>query len=149
VLALIATDGTEASLAAARLAPTLLPDDTKYVVASIVPLPEEAGSDAGGMEGPLLDPATADEQDREIIEHARDSVSLTAQALAPHPVDERVVRGEAGSSVVELADELSVDLIVVASTGRGAISRALLGSVSDHVVHHASCPVLVVPFAED
>jgi nucleotide-binding universal stress UspA family protein len=46
--------------------------------------------------------------------------------------------------IVALAEELRVDLIVVGSRGRGRIRRALAGSVSDWVVRHAPCPVLVV-----
>jgi nucleotide-binding universal stress UspA family protein len=46
--------------------------------------------------------------------------------------------------ICERAEELSVDVVVVGSRGRGAIRRALLGSVSSHVVHNAPCPVLVV-----
>lgn len=37
------------------------------------------------------------------------------------------------------------DLVVMGSHGRGGLERAILGSVADHVVRHASCPVLVVP----
>jgi nucleotide-binding universal stress UspA family protein len=46
--------------------------------------------------------------------------------------------------IVALAEELGADLIVVGSQDRGRIRRALAGSVSDWVVRHAPCPVLVV-----
>jgi K+-sensing histidine kinase KdpD len=45
--------------------------------------------------------------------------------------------------VVGLAEELEVDLIVVGTRGRSVIRRALMGSVSDSVVRHARCPVVV------
>ena len=51
--------------------------------------------------------------------------------------------GEMAEEVVDLAEELEVDLIVVGSRGRSAIRRALMGSVSDSVVRHARCPVVV------
>jgi nucleotide-binding universal stress UspA family protein len=52
--------------------------------------------------------------------------------------------GRADEEVVVLAEELGVDLIVMGSRGSGGVKRALLGSVSDSVVRHAHCPVLVV-----
>jgi nucleotide-binding universal stress UspA family protein len=55
-----------------------------------------------------------------------------------------VWEGEPGESIIEAAEAESADLIVVGSHGRGAVGRFLIGSVSDHVVRNASCPVLVV-----
>ena len=52
--------------------------------------------------------------------------------------------GEAGKSIVAAAEAENADLIVVGTRGLARAGRWLLGSVSDHVVHHASCPVLVV-----
>jgi nucleotide-binding universal stress UspA family protein len=47
-------------------------------------------------------------------------------------------------AIVHLAEEIGAGLIVIGSRGRGGIRRALMGSVSDSVVRHAHCPVLVV-----
>ncbi len=52
--------------------------------------------------------------------------------------------GEPGESIVEAARAESADLVVVGSHGRGGVGRLLIGSVSDHVVRHAPCPVMVV-----
>jgi nucleotide-binding universal stress UspA family protein len=52
--------------------------------------------------------------------------------------------GSPGEAIVDVATSEAVDLVVVGSHGRGSIGRLLIGSVSDHVVRHASCPVLVV-----
>jgi nucleotide-binding universal stress UspA family protein len=52
--------------------------------------------------------------------------------------------GDPGESIVDAARSEQVDLIVVGSHGRGQVGRFLIGSVSDHVVRHAHCPVLVV-----
>jgi nucleotide-binding universal stress UspA family protein len=52
--------------------------------------------------------------------------------------------GGADQEIVKLADEIGAGLIVIGSRGLGGIRRALMGSVSDSVVRHAHCPVLVV-----
>jgi nucleotide-binding universal stress UspA family protein len=52
--------------------------------------------------------------------------------------------GEVDLEIVGLARELEADLIVMGCRGRGGIRRAIEGSVSDAVVRHAPCPVLVV-----
>jgi nucleotide-binding universal stress UspA family protein len=51
--------------------------------------------------------------------------------------------GEVAKEVVGLAEELEIDLIVVGTRGRGVIGRALMGSVSDSVVRHARCALVV------
>lgn len=58
-------------------------------------------------------------------------------------VTTEVLRGSPDQQIIEKAAEWGADLIVVGSHGRGFWGR-LLGSVSDGVVHHAPCSVLVV-----
>ncbi|MFL5405343.1 MAG: universal stress protein, partial [Myxococcales bacterium] len=48
------------------------------------------------------------------------------------------------AEIVGLAGRLGAGLMVMGSRGRGPLRRALLGSVSDSVVRHAHCPVMVV-----
>jgi nucleotide-binding universal stress UspA family protein len=52
--------------------------------------------------------------------------------------------GRPDAQIVGVADELGAGLIVLGSRGLGPLRRALMGSVSDSVVRHAHCPVLVV-----
>jgi nucleotide-binding universal stress UspA family protein len=52
--------------------------------------------------------------------------------------------GDPDKEILRAAEALGVGLIVIGSRGLGAVSRALMGSVSDSVVRHAHCPVLVV-----
>ena len=52
--------------------------------------------------------------------------------------------GRADEEIVDVAHEMGAGFIVMGSRGHGRMRRALLGSVSDSVVRHAHCPVLVV-----
>lgn len=52
--------------------------------------------------------------------------------------------GEPGKLICERAERYGADLIVIGRRGRRGISEILLGSVSNYVVHHAPCHVLVV-----
>ena len=51
--------------------------------------------------------------------------------------------------IVRVAEEIGAGLIVIGSRGRGGVRRALMGSVSDSVVRHAHCPVLVVRYEKE
>jgi nucleotide-binding universal stress UspA family protein len=59
-------------------------------------------------------------------------------------VAEFVGSGEPASRIIATANKWAADLIVMGSHGRGKIQGLLLGSVSQEVLHHAPCPVLVV-----
>ncbi len=68
-----------------------------------------------------------------------------ADALGAEPgieVERKLVEGDAGEVLV--AESSGADLVVVGSHGRSGFKAALLGSVSRHVVDHATCPVVVV-----
>lgn len=56
--------------------------------------------------------------------------------------------GEAGHLLCQVAKDWQADLIVVGRRGRSGLAEALLGSVSNHVVHHAPCSVLVIQEVE-
>jgi nucleotide-binding universal stress UspA family protein len=58
--------------------------------------------------------------------------------------EEMIVRGKPADTIVEMAEKSGIDLIVMGSLGMSAIERVLIGSVSDKVMRHAKCPVLLV-----
>jgi nucleotide-binding universal stress UspA family protein len=64
------------------------------------------------------------------------------------PRDLRIVgheqSGDAAPLIVEMAGDLSADMVVVGTHGRKGLERLLLGSVAAAVVQHCGCPVLVV-----
>ncbi|HEX6279926.1 MAG TPA: universal stress protein [Pyrinomonadaceae bacterium] len=59
-------------------------------------------------------------------------------------ITSRVVSGKSAQAIVEEAESWGADVIVLGSHGYGLWKRAFLGSVSNAVVHHAPCSVLVV-----
>jgi nucleotide-binding universal stress UspA family protein len=60
------------------------------------------------------------------------------------PTSFLIWEGDPAESIIDAAQSESADMIIVGSHGRGALGRALIGSVSDQVVRHAPCPILVV-----
>jgi nucleotide-binding universal stress UspA family protein len=60
----------------------------------------------------------------------------------PQRIHARVIRGNAVSVLLDATSD--ADLLVVGSHGRGALAERFLGSVSEHCVRHAGCPVVVV-----
>ena len=56
----------------------------------------------------------------------------------------RIAERYRAQQIVRVAEDISAGLIVMGSRGLGGVRRALMGSVSDSVVRHAHCPVLVV-----
>ncbi len=96
--------------------------------------------------------AQTEEEPAERLRGARRHLEEEVRALeeAGGTVEEAHLRqGGADKEVVELAEEMGVGLIVVGSRGLGGLRRALVGSVSDSVVRHAHCPVLVVRNTEE
>jgi nucleotide-binding universal stress UspA family protein len=78
--------------------------------------------------------------------HARGFLDEHARQLRAEGVkvgEAHLALGDADREIVRFAEGMSADLIVVGSRGLGGIRRALIGSVSDSVVRHAHCPVLV------
>ena len=55
-----------------------------------------------------------------------------------------LLRGQKDQEIVRLSEEIGAGVIVMGSRGNRGVRRALMGSVSDSVVRHAHCPVLVV-----
>ena len=61
----------------------------------------------------------------------------------PSSVTVRAISGFAAQALIEASR--TADLLVVGSRGAGGFARLVIGSVSSQVVHHAHCPVVVIP----
>jgi len=80
------------------------------------------------------------------VEAAREELGrFVAPARGRYGRVQTVVReGDAHSVIQALVDELRIDVIVMGTHGRSGLARAVLGSVAESVMHHASCAVLTV-----
>ena len=97
---------------------------------------------AGNIWGLGLDPSF----DREIAgAAAEEAVRLTREAVTDVSVETTSAAVEGHPAQVLLDEVGPDDLLVVGSRGHGGFVGALIGSVSQHLLAHATCPVVVVP----
>ncbi len=145
----LATDGSEDANQAARTAADLAQKTSSELHVVYV-------GGEGFYETPLVDLATLEptwiareypdlvsnleRTERELLDNEIEQVQAAGGIVAQAHL--RMV--EAAPEIVDLAEEIGAGLIVMGSRGLGGIRRALMGSVSDSVVRHAHCPVLVV-----
>lgn len=158
---LVATDGSDLAVAAAREAVHLLGSGHAYTLLTVVPPPGApllaegdaavagvAGVGAGGLGAvPAYDSGVAEEAARALERQGRDILQRTAEGLGaelPAGVEQELRYGDAGPAICEVAAAMGADVVVVGSHGSGFVRRVLVGSVSQYVVRHSPCPVLVV-----
>ena len=74
----------------------------------------------------------------QIIKDVRDKIADLPNATAT------LLQGIPAKAILDYADEINCDLIIVGSRGLGGIRELVLGSVSHNVVQHAKVPILVI-----
>ena len=94
----------------------------------------------GGMGG--AGAVVAFDWEGEATSTLRDTVAKAVDSPDADRVSQRVVQGHPAQVLVDAAAEAA--LLVVGSRGRGGFTGMLLGSVSQHVIARATCPVVVV-----
>jgi nucleotide-binding universal stress UspA family protein len=94
------------------------------------------------------EPGMADDELALALSAERDGARVMADFRARLPAGSEVLQfiphGRPGPEIVKAAQEWGADLIVIGSHGRRGLTRTLMGSVAEAVMHHAPCPVLVV-----
>jgi nucleotide-binding universal stress UspA family protein len=143
---LLATDGTKHSDCAIRMIDNFnLSEGDEVKIVSVVDMALPLSIDV--YTGYL--PTTADleksaqENARKILDSASERIQNTFAEKNVFVTTE-VLLGSPESRIVETAEEMGANLIIVGSHGYNRWERLLLGSVSDSVIHHAPCSVLVV-----
>ena len=81
---------------------------------------------------------------RRAAQEQLDAAVRKVHSLGGAVAQSHLMEGRAPQEIVSLAEDSGIGLIVMGSRGRGGVSRTLMGSVSDSVMRHAHCPVLVV-----
>jgi nucleotide-binding universal stress UspA family protein len=135
------SDGGRAALAFAAGEAALRAAKLRMVSAWAVVPAVYAGGFAPGFDQETIDAF------RETAESVVQEALAEAKRLQPSlEAEGRTREGQAAEVLLE--DARDAILVVVGNRGRGGFASLLLGSVSQQVVHHASCPVLVVREAE-
>ena len=148
---LFATDGGKQSDAAIDAIKRLaLAEDDEVKLVSVVDMALPMAIDIYG--GFLPDTSELEKTAREnagkiVAESAEKIKSFAGEKNVA--ISTEVLFGSPDSRIVETAETWNADLIVVGSHGYSRWERLLLGSVSDSVVHHAPCSVLVVRLPSD
>ena len=149
---LIATDGSEFSRRAVEKGCDMIAPSEKIIVKILSGvehlIPMAAEPFAVSTEYHAQIEADLREQSKKAVAEAEKIVraKLPAENLS---VETQVFTGNVKQSIVDEAEKFGANLIVVGSHGYGFFDRMLLGSVSDYVVHHAPCSVLIVRSEND
>jgi nucleotide-binding universal stress UspA family protein len=141
-IALLCTDGSDPAIEALQAAlPLLAPTDRTIVVTVESPADPELTTGTG-FSGPASADLSAQIETTGDIA-AKQHLDETVAVLGLHSAEIAAVVGKPGEAICALAESLSVSVIVMGTSGRSGLRRAMIGSTSDHVVRHAPCPVLV------
>lgn len=140
---LVCTDGSDHAVRAAQIAPELAwKFGAEVTLLNVVnPAP---------LVAPYVLAVEAAPNTEEIVEIAEEGQkAILCKALAPFDREGvnahiRPEMGQPVETILSVAEEEKADLIVLGSRGLGGFKRLMLGSVSDGVLHHAHCPVLIV-----
>ena len=142
---LVAMDGSEDSFQAVRYLHSLaLPRQTKVRLLSVVERLRYPTTAPRAVHGQLV------RMLKELEAERRGELDKVLERAAAQ-LDDKITRvtrytptGDPAEEIVATANDFDTDLVVVGARGLGGMARVLLGSVSEKVLHHARCPVLIV-----
>lgn len=149
---LVATDGSENALRAARFSARVVAGQITVVFVHLpllppaaVPAPAPLAAPAQSMHAALHELSAEERaQAQEIV---AGSVNEIRRALGETSVDVSgrvVIAARVDEGILHVAEEIKADLIIVGTRGLGPLRGAILGSVSHSLIEKAHCPVLVV-----
>ncbi len=138
---LLATDGsTDAELATRTAVDLANSTNSELHVVHVGHLLGYVGYVAPGLGAPVTSAQEElDREARELLEAQLEQIQAAGGTITQAHLES----GRPDEEIVALAERIGAGLIVIGSRGLGGIRRALMGSVSDSVVRHAHCPVLI------
>jgi nucleotide-binding universal stress UspA family protein len=139
---LLAIDGSQEAGLAAEAATELSRDTGSEVhVTYVLPTPQELMGHhfySSEIRESLIEQARSEA--RKFLEQRTEQLRSEGAKV----IDTHRRTGEPDKEIIRLSEEIDANMIVMGSRGLDAVRRALMGSVSDSVVRHAHCPVLVM-----
>jgi nucleotide-binding universal stress UspA family protein len=139
---LLATDGSEEATLAARTATDVAAKTDSELHVLLVGL-SAAYVGMGPPEIADIPPPRQQELDEE-AQRLLDAQVKQIEVDGSNVAQAHLRVGRPDEQIVALAEEMGAGLIVMGSRGLGGLRRLLMGSVSDSVVRHAHCPVMIV-----
>ena len=139
---LLCADGSELATSAIAAGIELLRPADRVVIAMAVEGVDPMLVTGTGMAGGVMSPQESEAESARREADARALLEAVRTGLALPDAELMVVDGSPGTGLCELAASLPASVIVMGTRGRGGLRRAVLGSVSDHVVRNAPCPVV-------
>jgi nucleotide-binding universal stress UspA family protein len=143
---LLATDGSREAILAARTAVDLADrTDSELHVAFI--LRTQDASEYGTVG--FYTENTLEEEIKQMGQRLLDEQVKRVEAAGGTVAEAHFRMARPDEGILAVGEDIGTGLIVLGSRGLGGVKRALMGSVSDSVVRHAHCPVLVVRKEDD
>jgi nucleotide-binding universal stress UspA family protein len=139
---LLCTDGSESALKALAAGMAVLGPAHRVVIATVVEPGDLTLVTGTGMAAGVMSPAEFERTELRRATDAQATLDRAQSTLGLPDAETMIITGSPGRSLCELAESLPASVIVMGTRGLGGIRRAVLGSVSDHVIRNASCPVL-------
>lgn len=128
------TDFSESSIQALEVARALARDHHANLVVATIPFPPPPDLPAYLPPTPLL----------ELEERAKEALKNYIKTVTDVPIEMRTHVGDPGRTIVAIAEDCHADVIVMGTRGLSGVARLLLGSVTQYVMRHAECAVLMV-----
>jgi nucleotide-binding universal stress UspA family protein len=139
----VGTDGSETAAEAVRQASELarISGSRLDVVSAYEPVPRQRLRDESRE-------APGDVQyeftEREDVNLTLDNAAAGAKKTGVEEVQTHAREGDPADAIIDVAEEVNADLIVVGNKGMTGARRFLLGSVPNKVSHHAPCSVVII-----